>query len=89
LPRKFVISPTKLRTFQQCPMMYRLEYVERLGRLYHRARAGHAFGHSLHRALDAFHNAGGADAVSAEELTTSLETVWIAKGYEGTEQEAV
>jgi len=89
MPRKFVISPTKLRTYYTCPAMYRLEYVDKLGRFYHRARAGFAFGHSLHRALDAFHNAGGAEGgVTAEQLTASLESVWIAKGYAGAEQEA-
>lgn len=88
LARKFVISPTKLRTFLLCPAKYRLEYIDKIGRFYHRARAGYAFGHSLHRALDAFHNAGGAESVTAEELTASLEQVWITKGYTDTEQEA-
>jgi RecB family exonuclease len=87
LARKFVISPTKLRTYYTCAAMYRLEYVERLGRFYHRARAGYAFGHSLHRALDAFHLAGGAESVTAEDLARSLDAVWVEKGY-GTEAEA-
>ena len=88
MARKFVISPTKLRTYYQCPAQYRLEYIEKLGRFYHRARAGFAFGHSLHRALDAFHNAGGVENVTAEQLAASLEDVWIARGYEGDEQQA-
>ncbi len=87
MARKFVISPTKLRTYLLCPAKYRLEYIDKLGRFYHRARAGYAFGHSLHRALDAFHNAGGTETVTAEDLTASLETVWVAKGYTDTEQE--
>ncbi len=87
MPRKFVISPTKIRTYKLCPAMYRLEYIDKLGRFYHRARAGFAFGHSLHRALDTFHHAGGAEAVTPEELTASLDQLWVAKGYEGTEQE--
>ena len=87
MARKFVISPTKLRTYLLCPAKYRLEYIDKVGRFYHRARAGYAFGHSLHRALDAFHNAGGAEAVTAEDLTASLEQVWVAKGYADAEQE--
>jgi len=87
LARKFVISPTKLRTFRLCEAKYRLEYIDKIGKFYHRARAGHAFGHSLHRALDAFHNAGGAETVTAEALTASLETVWVRAGYKDTEQE--
>ena len=89
LPRKFVISPTKLRIYYQCPMKYRLEYIEKMGRFFHRINAGHAFGSTLHRALDAFHNAGGAANVSAEELTASLEQVWVGgvgKGFSGEEQ---
>jgi ATP-dependent helicase/DNAse subunit B len=85
--RKFVISPTKLRLYRQCEAKYRLEYVDKLGRFYHRARAGFSFGNSLHRALDTFHNAGGIEAVTAEELTASLEGAWVAKGYSGEEQE--
>ena len=88
MARKFVISPTKLRTYALCPAKYRLEYVEKLGRFYHRARAGYAFGNSLHRALDAFHGAGGAGAISSEDLAASLESVWIGKGYADAGQEA-
>lgn len=88
MPRKFIISPTKLRTYYQCPAKYRLEYVDKVGKFYHKARAGYAFGHSLHRALDAFHHAGGTEAVTQETLTASLESVWVAKGYAGEEQEA-
>ena len=87
MARKFVISPTKLRTFYQCPAQYRLEYIDKLGRFYHKARAGFSFGHSLHRALDTFHNAGGAEAVSAEALGASLDTLWVKSGYDGEKQE--
>jgi RecB family exonuclease len=87
LARKFVISPTKLRTYTACHAMYRLEYVDKVGRFYHRARAGHAFGHSLHRALDTFHNAGGAEAVTVEDLAATLESSWVSSGYQGTEHE--
>ena len=89
MARKFVISPTKLRTYLLCPAKYRLEYIDRIGKFYHRAQAGYAFGHSLHRALDAFHEAGGAGAVTKEDLTASLESVWVAKGYQNTAQESV
>ncbi|MES2464285.1 MAG: PD-(D/E)XK nuclease family protein [Armatimonadota bacterium] len=88
MARKFVISPTKLRIFNACEAKYRLEYIDKIGKFYHRSRAGFAFGNSLHRALDAFHNAGGAEAVPAEELTASLQELWVAKGYTGDEQEA-
>lgn len=88
MARKFVISPTKLRIFYTCQAKYRLEYIDKIGKFYHRSRAGFAFGNSLHRALDQFHNAGGAEAVPAEELAASLDQLWVAKGYSGEEQEA-
>ncbi len=88
MARKFVISPTKLRVYFACEAKYRLEYIDKIGKFYHRSRAGFAFGNSLHRALDSFHNAGGVEAVPAEELTASLEQLWVAKGYTGEEQEA-
>ena len=87
MARKFVISPTKLRTYNACAAKYRLEYIDKVGRFYHRSRAGFSFGNSLHRALDAFHNAGGVEAVPAEALTASLEQLWVSGGFAGEEQE--
>ncbi len=81
-PRKPEFSPTRLRTFLSCPMMYRLDYVEKVGRFYHRARAGYTFGSTLHQALQTFHEEGGSAAVSAPELVAKMETVWQSQGYE-------
>jgi RecB family exonuclease len=81
-PRKPELSPTRLKTFLACPMMYRLEYVEKVGRFYHRARAGYTFGSTLHQALQNFHAQGGSAAVSAPELVAGMETVWQSQGYE-------
>lgn len=86
-PRKLVLSPTRIRIFRECAAQYRLEYVDRLGRLYHRPRAGFSFGSSLHRALETFHAAGGAEAVTAEELGETLTRAWVPQGYESREQE--
>lgn len=63
-------------------MMYRLEYVEKVGRFYHKARAGYTFGSSLHQVLQSFHEAGGSEAVSAAELVASVEQNWQSQGYE-------
>ena len=80
-PRKPELSPTRIRTFLSCPMMYRLDYVEKVGRFYHRARAGFTFGSTLHQALQTFHQDGGSAAVSAPELIAKMETVWQSQGY--------
>ncbi len=80
-PRKPELSPTRLRTFLTCPMMYRLDYIEKVGRFYHKARAGYAFGSTLHQALQTFHEQGGTTAVSATELIAHMETGWQSQGY--------
>ena len=80
-PRKPEFSPTRLRTFLLCPMMYRLEYVERVGRFYHKARAGFTFGSTLHQTLQNFHEAGGTAALSSAELVASVEQNWQSQGY--------
>jgi len=80
-PRKPEFSPTRLRTFILCPMMYRLEYVEKVGRFYHKARAGFTFGSTLHQTLQSFHEAGGVAALSAADLVASVEQNWQSQGY--------
>jgi putative RecB family exonuclease len=80
-PRALVLSPTRIRIFRECEAQYRLEYIDRLGRIFHRPRAGFSFGTSLHRTLEAFHAAGGAANVTAEELDESLVRLWIPEGY--------
>ena len=87
-PRKPEFSPTRLRTFLSCPMMYRLDYVDKVGKFYHRARAGFTFGSTLHQALQTFHQDGGSAAVSAPELVAKMETVWQSQGYESAAHEA-
>ena len=86
-PRKPEFSPTRLKTFLSCPMMYRLEYVEKVGKFYHRARAGYTFGSTLHQTLQTFHEEGGSAAVSAPELVARMETVWQSQGYANAEHE--
>ncbi|MGC4046911.1 MAG: PD-(D/E)XK nuclease family protein [Armatimonas sp.] len=71
MPRKFTLSPTKLRTYYSCPAKYRLEYIDKLGRIYRRPRAGFSFGASLHNVLEELQAKGGATAVPVEELTGS------------------
>jgi RecB family exonuclease len=85
--RKPEFSPTRLRAYLTCPMMYRLEYVDKVGRWYHRAQAGWAFGSTLHQTLQNFHEEGGAVHVSREELVERLDQTWISSGYRSAESE--
>jgi putative RecB family exonuclease len=86
-PRKPEFSPTRIKTFLSCPMMYRLEYIDKVGRFYHKSRAGFSFGTSLHSTLQNFHESGGSAAVTSEELVTRLDQDWIPQGYASVEQE--
>ncbi len=86
-PRKPEFSPTRLKTFLSCPMMYRLEYVEKLGRFYHKARAGYTFGSTLHQTLQGFHEAGGSAEVTAEQLVERLAVDWQSQGYRDADHE--
>ncbi|MFM7323151.1 MAG: RecB family exonuclease, partial [Armatimonadota bacterium] len=70
-----------------CATQYRLEYIDRLGRIFHRPRAGFSFGTSLHRTLEVFHAAGGPAAVSPEELAETLSRSWIREGYASAQDE--
>lgn len=80
-PRKPEFSPTRLRHYLTCPMYYRLEYVDKVGRWHHRAQAGWAFGSTLHQTLQSFHDEGGAATVSREDLVERLDQTWISSGY--------
>ncbi len=86
-PRKPEFSPTRLKTFLACPTMYRNDYVDKIGRFYHRARAGFTFGSTLHQTLQNFHEEGGSAVVSASELVAKLETTWQSQGYKDAEHE--
>jgi putative RecB family exonuclease len=86
-PRKPEISPTKLRIFLTCPLMFKLIYVTKVGRYYYRPNIGDSFGASLHRAIAEFHSSGGHDAHSADQLSEKLRDAWTGVGYECAEQE--
>lgn len=86
-PRKLALSPTRISTYLACPVMYKYSYVDRIGRFYYQPKAYHSFGASLHRTLEDFHKAGGAEAKSPEELIEQLHTVWTSAGYASAEEE--
>lgn len=70
-----------------CRMMYRYEYIDKIGRFYHRARIGNSFGATLHQALQDFHAAGGAEQEDAEALGQRAISVWRSAGYQDVVQE--
>jgi RecB family exonuclease len=84
---KPTFSPTKFETYLRCPLQYRLAYIDKLSRRYGRARAGYALGGSVHRALQALHEQGGADAVTADQLLQKFQDTWTHKGFASQEEE--
>jgi putative RecB family exonuclease len=87
LPRKPEFSPTRIRAFLTCQMMYRLDYIDKVGRFYHTSRAGFSFGSTLHQTLQTFHEEGGPAAIPVDELLVQLASDWRSHGYESATQE--
>jgi putative RecB family exonuclease len=85
--RKPVLSPTKISAYLTCPLLYKLIYVDKLGRYVYRPKSYHSFGSSLHRAISDFHTAGGAESETAENLVARLRERWVALGYASSEEE--
>lgn len=67
--------------------MYQLEYLDKLGRFYHKPRPGFSFGTTLHNALQFFHEAGGPQTVSIDSITTYVAEHWVSGGYENADAE--
>jgi hypothetical protein len=60
-PRLPRFSPARISLYLFCPRAYHFYYAR--GLKWGGLRPGHAFGGQLHRALQAFHNRGGAEQV--------------------------
>lgn len=88
-PRKPEMSPTKLRTYITCPLMYKHIYVTKIGRFHYTPNVGDSFGGSLHRALNDFYTSGGHQSHTPEELVERLKSTWVATGYSSEAEEQV
>jgi RecB family exonuclease len=85
--QKLRLSPTRIATFLACRVMYRFDYIDKIGRFYHKSSVGASFGATLHQALQEFHASGGASAEDAQALGERAISVWRSAGYQDTEQE--
>lgn len=85
--RKLVLSPTKIVTWLECRLKYKFAYVDKLGRFYYKPNRDNTFGASMHRALQMFHDAGGAASVASEDLSGILQTSWISSGFQSRDEE--
>lgn len=81
-----ILSPFKISIFKQCPLRYKLHYVDKLYKKFKKDRNYLSFGDSLHRTLRDFFK------ISLEERTyENLEKLyrknWSRKGYSSIEEE--
>ena len=88
-PSKLRLSPTRIGTFLACRMMYRYDYVDKIGRFYHKSYAGNSFGATLHQALHDFHVAGGVESEDSQALARRAADSWRSAGYDDAAQEAL
>ncbi len=86
-PRRPQISPTKIRTYLECPLKYKFVYVTRIGRFHYIPNVGDSLGGSLHRALQEFHASGGHETHSPEQLIERLQNTWVSVGYSSAKEE--
>lgn len=83
LPR---FSPTRIALYLFCPRAYAFYYRE--GLRWGGITAGHSFGGNLHRTLQAFHDRGGNEQVSLDDLLQELRERWSDAGFATPEEAA-
>ncbi len=83
---KPTFSPTKLNTYLLCRVKYHWAYLTPYGKWLRRPNPAFAFGANLHRALEYFHNAGGAERLSPEAFHHAFEQLWSHAGFETAQQ---
>lgn len=88
MPRKPVLSPTRIRTYLLCEVKYYHSYLNPQGKWYMRARREYSFGSTMHAVLQHLHAAGGVERVSVEQLQQAMNQQWVDAGYESPEQAA-
>jgi putative RecB family exonuclease len=84
--RKPTLSPSRLQTYLTCRVKYYWAYLSPLGRRFRRPNATLALGANLHRVLQLFHELGGIETLSREQVAHALETLWSSAGFETPEQ---
>jgi putative RecB family exonuclease len=67
--------------------MYRYDYYDKIGKFYHKSRAGNSFGATLHQALQGFHEAGGVEVESADVLAARATDAWRSYGFANSKEE--
>lgn len=78
------LSYSSISLYQQCPLLYKLRYVDSLKP---KPRAPLSFGNSLHKALEFMYDIKVPPPPSLEKILTYYEQNWVKEGYESEEEE--
>lgn len=79
------LSYTQISMYQDCPLQYKLRYIEGLRP---KDKWYFSFGSTLHQCAESFFRVKVPPPMSLEELLATYEKNWISKGYESAEDEA-
>jgi len=82
------LSYSALSTYQQCPLKFKFEYIDRLGDIYRQERPYLSFGNSLHSTLAKFFQTKDIKQRTLDFLYSLLKKNWISKGYSSAEEES-
>lgn len=88
MPRKPLISPTKITTYLACPVKYGWTYLDPRGKWYLKSKSYYSFGSTLHKVLERFHDASDTGVTTVGEALTLYEDSWIDAGYQSAEEMA-
>ncbi len=78
------LSYSSISLYQQCPLLYKLRYVDNLKP---KPRAPLSFGNSLHKALEFMYDIKVPPPPSFEEILRYYEQNWVKAGYDSEEEE--
>jgi len=79
------LSYSAISTYLNCPLQYRLQYVEKRPTL---PSPSLSFGSSVHSALEWLYSVPTPDPATLTELLDYLEECWVSEGYQDPEEEA-
>jgi len=81
------LSYTALSTYEQCPLKYKFNYIDKMSEIYHRDRSYFSFGETLHTVLTKFFQIKDINKRTLGVLHSLLRENWISKGYDNPNEE--
>lgn len=81
------LSFTSIDTYQQCPLKYKFNYIDKLGKLYRQERSYFSFGESLHNTLASFFQIQDLSRRNFDVLEKIFNKEWKKVGYISPEEE--